>query len=101
MMIHFLEIAQQELDEAVAFHEAQAKGLGQVFLAEVLAALELMRRHPEGWQQLSRNTRRCRLRRFPYGVIYLADQSEILIVAIAHLHRRPDYWHERIQADKT
>ncbi|WP_130472202.1 type II toxin-antitoxin system RelE/ParE family toxin [Candidatus Magnetaquicoccus inordinatus] len=101
MIIRFLEVAQQELDEAVAFHEAQAKGLGQIFLAEVLASLDLIRRHPAGWQPLSANTRRCRLRRFPYGIIYAADQAEILIVALAHLHRRPHYWRERIQADRT
>ncbi len=41
-MIRFLEVAQQELDEAVAFHEGQVIGLGRAFLDEVLAALELM-----------------------------------------------------------
>ena len=101
MIIRFLEVAQQELDEAVLFHETQTHGLGQVFLAEVLADLDLMRRHPAGRQPLSINTRRCRLRRFPYGIIYLADQAEILIVAVFHLHRRPDYWRKRIQADMT
>ncbi|MEO5354076.1 MAG: hypothetical protein H7835_12810 [Magnetococcus sp. XQGC-1] len=40
-MIRFLEAAQRELDEAVLFHEAHACGLGRMFLAEVLAAMEL------------------------------------------------------------
>jgi hypothetical protein len=30
--------------------------------------------------------------RFPYGIIYEATETEILILAIAHMHRRPDYW---------
>ncbi|MBF0461490.1 MAG: type II toxin-antitoxin system RelE/ParE family toxin [Magnetococcales bacterium] len=96
MMIRFLEAAQLELDEAVVFHETQAQGLGHAFLAEVLAALDRVCRHPDAWHPISTHTRRCRLRRFPYGVIYLVDQSDILVVAVAHLHRRPNYWHERV-----
>ncbi|MBF0185544.1 MAG: type II toxin-antitoxin system RelE/ParE family toxin [Magnetococcales bacterium] len=97
-MIRFLEAAQQELDEAVAFHEGQVIGLGQAFLAEILAALELIRRYPAAWQPLSANTRRCRLRRFPYGLIYHEDgPKNILVVAVAHLHRRPEYWRDRLK----
>lgn len=101
MTIRFLEAAQQELDEAVKFHEAQIKNLGHAFLNEVLIALDLIHRYPIGWQPLSTNTRRYRLQRFPYGIIYLTDQTGILIIAVAHLHRRPDYWHERIANQKT
>ncbi len=96
-MIRFLEAAQKELDEAMAFHEAQAHGLGRLFLAELLVAMELVRRHPMAWHPISTNTRRCRLRRFPYGLIYSMEGPEILIIAVAHLHRRPGYWRDRLQ----
>ncbi|HAT50241.1 MAG: type II toxin-antitoxin system RelE/ParE family toxin [Nitrospirae bacterium] len=96
-MIRFLEAAQQELDEAVAFHEGQVIGLGRAFLDEVLAALELVRRYPAAWHLLNANARCCRLRRFPYRLIYHEDGSEILIVAVAHLHRRPGYWRDRLK----
>ncbi|MBF0107799.1 MAG: type II toxin-antitoxin system RelE/ParE family toxin [Magnetococcales bacterium] len=96
-MIRFLEAAQRELDEAVAFHEGQVIGLGRAFLAEVLVALELVQRYPEAWHPFGTNARRCRLRRFPYGLIYHADGSDILIVAVAHLHRRPEYWRDRLK----
>jgi hypothetical protein len=45
----------------------------------------------------SPGTRRCLIAKFPYGVIYhySPEQDEIVIVAIAHLHRRPDYWVSR------
>ncbi|MBF0262273.1 MAG: type II toxin-antitoxin system RelE/ParE family toxin [Magnetococcales bacterium] len=78
------------------FYEGVSSGLGRAFLAEVLAALELVRRYPAAWNPLSANTRRCRLRRFPYGLIYHEDGSDILIVAVAHLHRRPEYWRDRL-----
>jgi hypothetical protein len=31
-----------------------------------------------------------------YGVIYSEGAQDILIVAVAHLHRRPAYWQGRV-----
>jgi len=39
--------------------------------------------------------RRCRLRRFPYSVVYTQDGPDILVLAIAHQHRKPGYWKRR------
>lgn len=39
--------------------------------------------------------RRCLLARFPYGLIFVADQDAIVIIAVAHLHREPRYWIDR------
>lgn len=41
--------------------------------------------------------RRCLIHRFPYGVIYALDEeeTEILILAVMHLHREPGCWSER------
>ncbi|CAN5490471.1 hypothetical protein BH10PSE6_BH10PSE6_28480 [soil metagenome] len=44
-----------------------------------------------------RSIRRCRLSRFPYGLIYTIDKYDVLVLAVAHLHRRPDYWRDRLQ----
>jgi toxin ParE2 len=96
--VRVLEVAQQELDEAIAYYNGQAPGLGDAFLLETVAAIDRIRRFPQAWHPLGENTRRCRLRRFPYGVIYHEDKDEILIVAVAHSHRRPDYWRDRVKA---
>jgi toxin ParE2 len=95
MNVRLLPAAQTELDEAIHWYAQQAPGLGDSFLVEFLRTLKLIEHHPLGWHSLSTQTRRCRLRRFPYGVIYSVDQDDVLILAIAHLHRRPAYWQER------
>jgi hypothetical protein len=41
-------------------------------------------------------SRRYRLRRFPYGLVYVETGSDIIILAVMHLHRRPGYWNERL-----
>ena len=96
MDIRFLDIAQRELDEAVEYYNAESSGLGDQFLLEVLSTLERIRQYPSAWHPFTQNTRRCQTRRFPYGVVYQILESEILIVAVAHLHREPGYWQNRM-----
>jgi hypothetical protein len=91
-----LEPAERELDDAVTYCNAQASGLGDAFLLELLRAIDLISPYPDAWHPLGSDTRRCRLRRFPYAVIYAREPEGLLIVAVAHLHRRPGYWRERL-----
>lgn len=97
MNVRVLEVAQQELDEAVSYYNGQVAGLGGAFLLEAIAAIERIRQFPDAWHPLGGNVRRCRLRRFPYGLIYHAGGTEILLVAVAHTHRRPAYWRDRLK----
>ncbi len=96
MEINFLEIAQKELDDAIEYYNHEVHGLGDAFLIEVLNALDRIGKFPEAWHPCSKRTRRCQTRRFPYGIIYQMREKEILIVAIANLHRKPDYLKNRI-----
>lgn len=96
MEIRFLDVAQQELDEAIEYYNAESSGRGNRFLIEVLSCLERIKQFPQAWHPFTENSRRCQTRRFPYGIAYQILESEILIVAVANLHRRPGYWLDRI-----
>lgn len=96
MRISFLEVAEGELDEAVYYYNNEFPGLGDVFLTEVLKCLNRIASFPHSWQPCSKRTRRCQTRRFPYGIIYQVRDEEILVVAVANLHRKPEYWRDRI-----
>jgi hypothetical protein len=40
---------------------------------------------------------RALLDKFPYAIVFLSPlQAEVRILAVAHLHRRPDYWRGRV-----
>lgn len=97
MAVRFLEIAEIELDEAVQWYEAQAPGLGHSFLLEVLSALRRISLYPDAWHLLAEGVRRCRVNRFPFGLIYWIENADIVVLAVAHLHRRPDYWRDRVK----
>jgi plasmid stabilization system protein ParE len=96
MSTHLLTPAQTELDEAITWYAEQAPGLGDAFLIETLKTLQLIEQFPQAWHPLTPHIRRCRLRRFPYSVVYTQDGVDILVLAIAHQHRKPGYWHNRL-----
>ena len=96
MRVEFLDVAKIELRKAIAFYEGRRPRLGAEFAAEVKRSLERIVQFPEAWTMLSKRTRRCRTKRFPYGVIYQIQEDFILIVAIMHLHHEPDSWRDRV-----
>ena len=92
----FLDPAEEEMLEAAAYYEMQAPGLGGDFLAEVQYAVQRIAEYPESGRLIKGTIRRRLLRRFPHGILYRIDPDEIVIVAVMHLRRRPDYWKDRI-----
>jgi len=96
MSVRLLESAQVELDDAIAWYASQAPGLGDAFLIETLKTLKLIEQYPKAWHPLTQQIRRCRLRRFPYSVIYAQEGSDLLVLAFAHQHRKPGYWRTRL-----
>jgi plasmid stabilization system protein ParE len=52
--------------------------------------------NPSAWSPDTYGTRSCRLKKFPYRLIYVEEPNRVLVVALAHDHRRPGYWHRRL-----
>jgi len=94
--IEFLDIAQKELDDAFEYYEYQQDNLGYKFISEIQDSLKLIKLYPKAWSKVSKNTRRSLLKSFPYGIIYQEKKNLILVVAIANLHRKPNYWIDRL-----
>jgi plasmid stabilization system protein ParE len=97
MNVVYLPDAQMEMDDAVAYFRARSERLAWRFGLAYREALHNVVQHPSAWAPLSKNTRCCRLKRFQYGILYQLRDGEILIVAVMHLHRKPEYWKRRLQ----
>jgi plasmid stabilization system protein ParE len=97
LIVRFLPEAATELDDAVNFYNTLKDGLGIDFAAEVRDGLARITQYPKAWQLLGRRVRRYRLHRFPYGLVYAQLPSEILVVAVMHLHQKPNYWLARLK----
>ena len=95
MSFSFHPEAEQELTEAVQYYEEIEPGLGNDFAVEAFAAVQRAIAYPRAWTILEGEVRRSFVKRFPYGVLYAEEDGGILILAVMHLHRHPDYWKER------
>ena len=97
MKLVFLTIARDELTEIKRFYNRQQKGLGDTFQREAEAAAKLILERPLAWQTEIEPTRRFVLNQFPYKMVYLVRADQVVMIAIMHQHRSPDYWVDRIE----
>ena len=95
MKYSFHPTAETELTQAVDYYNECQHGLGLEFAKEIYLAIQNILSFPDAWASLSTNTRRCLTKRFPYGVIYQTNDEEVIIIAVMHLNREPDYWKDR------
>ena len=95
MKIRFLLPARQELTEAVRYFNLQQVRLGDEFRDEAWETIKRIKDFPLAWHPLGGNIRRCQMRRFSYGIIYEPSVLEIVVIAVAHMHREPEYWRNR------
>ena len=87
--------ARLEFLDAVAYYESIQVGLGDRFRQSVEAAVQLATSLPFAGAPYKYGTRRIFPKKFPFSVIYLVGKNEIVIFAVAHFKRRPDYWSSR------
>jgi toxin ParE1/3/4 len=93
----FLLPAEEEMTEASVFYEAASPNLGVDFLDDVQRGVDLLRGQPAIGQSVGSGLRRILLHRFPFCLIYAVEADAILIIAVAHQRRQPDYWRKRVE----
>jgi len=92
MRVVFATIASKELRDAIHYYNLEYEGLGDRFRSEVRAAIDRMQSYPLAYSVESGDVRRCPLYKFPYKILYSNESDHLLIIAIAHQHRKPSYW---------
>ena len=92
MRVTFNELAERELNDAAQYYEYEQPGLGGAFIAEVRRCTEALTEHPESGSVVLGAVRRRLCQRFPYGLLYTVAGSELRILAVMNLKRRPAYW---------
>jgi len=92
MRVIFTRYAKMELCDAIAHYELELPGLGKQFKEEVRKSISRLVAYPKAWSVERGEVRKCLLHRFPYKILYSVERDHILIIAIAHQHRKPDYW---------
>lgn len=88
--------AEAEIQEAFLYCEDKAEGLGIEFLRMVDASLASMARHPGMYATVHKEVRRAVLRRFPYSLFFVAEETRLVVIACFHSRRNPKEWKRRV-----
>ena len=94
--LDILDEALEESEEAARWYARRSASAAVGFSESLALAIWQIQQSPDSWQPHDHGTRRILLRRYPYWVIYRVEDARIVIIAVAHTSRRPDYWHDRV-----
>ena len=96
MKYRFHPEALEEYREAVLWYSGRELKIARQFVASVENAIERIVVAPHRWRIIDEDVRRCLTRIFPFAILYTIESDYLLIVAVMHCSREPDYWKSRI-----
>ena len=88
--------AAEEYEGAVDWYLQRSQLAAQKFAEELTQAFEIIAQSPHRWPKHLGDTRKFILLHFPFVIVYRELTSAIQIIAVAHGHRRPNYWKDRV-----
>jgi plasmid stabilization system protein ParE len=95
--IRFLAAARRELLAEALYYRESGAGLGVKFVRAVEQALAIAVQFPLAGSPGPAATRKVTVKGFPFSLVYLQEDGGIVVVAIAHHARSPEYWVGRLE----
>jgi len=86
--------AEREMLLALDWYSDRSEFAALAFLREIEQAQEAIASAPLRWPEVH-GVRRFLLDHFPYALIYEVRDNHVVVWAVAHQKRRPDYWKSR------
>ncbi len=94
--VEFHEAASLEFEAAFEWYLERSEPVASRFADELNRAVSQISESPQRWSLGVHGTRRFLLRRFPFAVVYRELPSIVQVLAVAHGHRKPGYWKQRL-----
>jgi plasmid stabilization system protein ParE len=93
--VRFHPAALQDAGEAAAWYAERSVRAAVRFLDELDRLIDLIAVSPSQFQVFDADIRGAVFRRFPFYIVFRADDLNVVILAAAHGKRRPRFWHNR------
>lgn len=87
--------AEIDYTESLKWYAERSINAADDFDAEFDRALTRIAADPKQFPMCDQRHHFFLLRRFPFRIIYRIDASAIVIIAVAHASRSPEYWSSR------
>jgi plasmid stabilization system protein ParE len=91
MTLEFSELAQTELEDARTYYNLQQEELGERFKEHIKQSIDIIVQLPTLYPKVTDELHRVVVHKFPYSIFYILLDERIIIVSIAHQHRKPFY----------
>lgn len=91
MTLKISKLAFLEIEDAKEYYNLQKATLGDTFKNDVKKSIENIKQFPTLYPNITNNIKRCLLHRFPYSIFYAISDNTILVLSVAHQHRKPFY----------
>ena len=96
MKYSFHPEALKEYISAVSYYTDISPRLAESFIKAIETGIESILTYPEAWQIVEEDVHRHLINRFPLGIYYCIEGEFIMIYAVMHMSRHPDYWMTRL-----
>jgi plasmid stabilization system protein ParE len=99
--VEFDALAATEYQHAFEWYLSRSETAASRFANEIERAISVIAQRPQMHPAGPSGVRKFILRGFPFIVVYRDLVSTIQVIAIAHGHRRPGYWKDRLRGEST
>jgi len=84
--------ARLDILDAFKWYQARNIELGHDFKSCVDEVMSILQQNPNIYPKVYENIRRGFMKRFPFGIFYVVDNTTVIVLAVIHARRNPDTW---------
>lgn len=95
MRVAFHPEARTEYLNAVQYYAEQKSRIAENFVNVIESGISKLSEAPDRHKIIESPVRRFLVNRFPYAILYEIESDQVLIWAVMHCRRHPDYWKQR------
>jgi plasmid stabilization system protein ParE len=94
-VVELSSAAIKDIEAAVEWYDSRSPRLGDEFLDRLDAVFRRVTEQPLIYREVDSGVRRGLMEQFPYAVYYVPNDVNVVVLAVLHTSRRPDYWKDR------
>jgi len=93
--VRILDEALAEVQEAMKWYGEVSVELSNDVETKFFESIDKLVKYPLTHPKTKANVRKYRMDRFPYNLLYRVNKNLIVIIALVHHRRKPNYWKGR------
>ena len=95
MRVEFLPDAHVDFESSACWYAERSAETALRFIREVEATISRIVQNASSLAFVDERHQECRLKKFPFRIIFRCVSERIVVVALAHANRDPNYWQGR------